>query len=63
MEYKIIDTTVKHFKNITLNADFSNYNLGDFYELFGEKLTVVQKGGGIVSLTNSVNIFVLQQTV
>lgn len=58
--YKIVDTTVSHFKNIVLELNFDNYNPGDPYEMFGEKLTIVQKGSGIVTLTNSINIFVLQ---
>lgn len=61
--YKIVDTTVNHFKNIVLECDFDNHNSGDPYEMFGEKLTITQKGSGIVTLTNSVNIFVLQQAV
>lgn len=61
--YKIIDTTVSHFKNIVLEVDFDSHNPGDPYEMFGEKLTITQKGSGIVTLTNSVNIFVLQQAV
>lgn len=61
MNYKIIESTVSHFKNIEMTYDFSNYKIGDRLNILGLDMQIMQLGSGIVGCSNSENILILQK--
>lgn len=61
MMYKIIESTLAHFKNIELSFDFSNYAVGNEISILGMQLIITQIGAEIIGCSNSDSILILQK--
>ncbi len=60
INYKILESTVAHFKNIEIPFDFSNFKVGERLMFLGYDLNITQLGTGIVCLSNVDYAFTLQ---
>ncbi len=58
--YKILETSVPHFKNIEVPFDFSQTKVGDSVFFLGYQLFVTQLGTGIVCMSSADYAFTLQ---
>lgn len=61
INYKIIESTVRHFKGIEMPYDFSIYKIGDKLNILGLDMQIMQLGSEIVGCSNSENILILQK--
>lgn len=61
INYKIIESSISHFKGIELPFDFSSNETGDEIFVLGLKMTINQLGQEIIGLSNSENILVFQK--
>ncbi len=59
--YKIIESTVSHFKGIELPFDFSENKIGDKLNILGLDMQIMQLGSEIVGCSSSENILILQK--
>jgi hypothetical protein len=60
--YKIIESTMQHFKGIEMPYDFSEYKVGDKISILGLEMLVMQCGTEIVGCSNNENILIFQKT-
>lgn len=58
--YKIIESSVAHFKNIEMPMDFTNYQVGSPINVLGLDMYITQTGE-VVGCSNSENILVFQK--
>ncbi len=62
MNYKIIESTVPHFKGIEMPYDFSDFRVGDSINVLGLSMKITQHGTEIVGCSNTENILIFQKT-
>lgn len=59
--YKIIESSVTHFKNIEMEQDFSSYNVGDQINVLGMLMNITQIGTEILGCSNQTDVLVFQK--
>jgi hypothetical protein len=48
MKYKVIESTIPHFKNVEFEADYSAALTGSTLNILGQNVTLTQSGGGVL---------------
>lgn len=59
--YKIVESSVPHFKNIELEQNFSSYNVGDQINVLGMLMNITQIGTEILGCSNQTDVLVFQK--